>query len=92
MVVLATGHPWEVFGTDRPSTHTEGRAVDLYRVGDELVASGRFDGSPTHRLSREQHDGGLPSLGSPWAFDGHGGRSFTDALHQDHLHISLGRG
>jgi hypothetical protein len=89
VVVLVTGHPWEVFGTDRMSQHTAGRAFDVYRVEDELVASGRHDGSPTQQLARWLFDAGTARLGSPWAFDGFGGRSFTDALHQDHVHIAL---
>jgi hypothetical protein len=45
VVVLDTGHPWEIFGTDRQSDHTRGRAVDIYRVGDRNVVDDRADGS-----------------------------------------------
>lgn len=90
VVVLETGHSREVFGTDRTSRHAEGRAVDVYRVGDRLVIDDRVSGSPTHELVRwlyEQPE--LSEVGSPWALDGFGGRSFSDELHQDHLHIGV---
>lgn len=90
IAVLVTGHPLEVFGTDRTSRHTRGRAFDIYRVDGELVASGRHDGSATKELSRWLYDAGIPELGTPWAFTGRrGGKSFTDAVHQDHLHIGV---
>ncbi|HZW45071.1 MAG TPA: hypothetical protein VFF32_11890 [Dermatophilaceae bacterium] len=40
-------------------------------------------------LSRWLFDHGLPELGSPWAFDGYGGRSFTNVVHTDHLHLGF---
>lgn len=91
VVVLSTGHPWEVFGTQRQSDHTRGGAVDVYAVDGELVVAQRADGTPAHELSRWLFDSGVPGLGSPWAFDGFGGRSFTDVVHQDHLHVAVGR-
>jgi hypothetical protein len=90
VVVLETGHSREVFGTDRTSRHAEGRAVDLYRVGDELVIEDRDAGSATHELVRWLYDQPeLSEVGSPWALDAFGGRSFSDELHQDHLHIGV---
>jgi hypothetical protein len=90
VVVLDTGHSREVFGTDRISRHAEGRAVDLYRIGDTLVIEDREVGSPTHELVRWLYDQPeLSEVGSPWALDRFGGRSFSDELHQDHLHIGV---
>ena len=31
----------------------------------------------------------VKQIGSPWALDGFGGRSFTDIVHQDHIHIAI---
>jgi hypothetical protein len=31
----------------------------------------------------------ISNLGAPWAFDGAGGRSFTDPVHHDHLHLGV---
>lgn len=93
VVVLDTGHPWEIFGTDRQSKHTMGQAVDIHWIGDEdgrLVIQDRQEGSATHELVRWIYDQPeLSEVGSPWALDGFGGRSFTDQLHQDHLHIGV---
>ena len=94
VVVLITGHSWNVFGTDRPSKHSEGRAVDLHRLAADgpLVIEDRSTGSPTHDLVRWLYDQPeVAEIGSPWALDGFGGRSFTDDLHQDHLHIGTYR-
>lgn len=90
VVVLSTGHPFEVFGTERQSLHTKGRAVDIYRVGERLVIDDREEGSATYRFLEwfyEQPEAG--QIGAPWALDGFGGRSFTDVVHQDHLHVSV---
>lgn len=94
VVVLSSGHPWDVFETGRQSSHTRGHAVDVYRLGDELVVDGRAaTGTRTHQTVQWLFDTPqVSNLGSPWRLDGHGGRSFTDAVHQDHLHVSASVG
>ena len=92
VVTLSQGHPYEVFGTNRQSDHTRGRAVDIYRLGDTLVIDGRAEGSVVHQTVQwlyQQPE--IRQIGSPWALDGVGGKSFTDRLHQDHLHIAVAR-
>lgn len=92
VVTLSQGHPYEVFGTNRQSDHTRGRAFDIYRLGDTLVIDGRAQGSMIHQTVQwlyQQPE--IRQIGSPWALDGVGGRSFTDRLHQDHLHIAVSR-
>lgn len=89
VLVFSEGHPEHVFGTDRLSDHTRGRAVDVYRVGDTDVSDDRGKGSPTHAtvewlLERDE----VGQVGSPWNLDGRKKRSFTDVVHQDHLHIA----
>lgn len=90
VVVLATGHPHHVFETDRTSHHTTGRAVDIYRVGDRNVIDDRHQGSATRALVEWllQHPD-VRQVGSPWDLDGSSSRSFTDAVHQDHLHVAV---
>ncbi len=88
VLVLGRGHPYRVFATESVSRHSVGQAMDVYEVGGQLVVDSRFEGSPTWNLARELYDRGTRSIGSPWAFDGFGGRSFTDDVHQDHLHIT----
>ncbi len=90
VVTFSTGHPWEVFGTARQSDHSRGLAVDIYRLGPDLVIDQRQTGSRVHQFVQwlyQQPE--VRQIGSPWALDGRGGRSFTDALHQDHLHIAV---
>lgn len=91
VVVFETGHPYNVYGTDRMSDHMRGRAVDLYRVGGELVIEGRAsETSTTHEAVQTIYDdAAAPVVGSPWALDEYGGRSFTDAVHLDHIHLAI---
>jgi hypothetical protein len=90
--VLESGHPINVFGTDRLSDHTRGRAVDIHRIADRLVIDDREEGSATDRAVAWLYEvDAAPIVGSPWALDGFGGRSFTDAVHQDHLHVAVPR-
>lgn len=92
VIVFDTGHPWEVFGTDRQSDHSRGLAVDLYRIDDNLIIDDREIGSKTHSFVTWLYEqGDVRQIGSPWALDGRGGRSFSDALHQDHIHIGVHR-
>jgi hypothetical protein len=88
VLVLGRGHPYHVFATESVSRHSVGQAMDVYAVGGELVVDSRFEGSPTWTLANDLFLNGIGSIGSPWAFDGFGGRSFTDDVHQDHLHIT----
>ncbi len=88
VLVLHRGHPYHVFATAKVSRHSVGEAMDVYAVDDRLVVDSRYEGSPAWSLSRQLFDAGTGSIGSPWAFDGVGGRSFTDDVHQDHLHIT----
>lgn len=90
VVTLSAGHSWEIYGTPRQSDHSRGLAVDIYRLGERLVIDDRTPGSFTHDVVAwlyEQPE--VARMGSPWALDGFGGRSFTDALHQDHLHVAV---
>lgn len=91
VVTITTGHPHHVFETDRISHHTLGRAVDIYRVGDRLVVDDRGPDSATRALVEWLYEHELVhQVGSPWDLDGDvNRRSFTDAVHQDHLHIAV---
>lgn len=86
VAVLSSGHPFNVFATDRQSNHSRARAVDVYAVDGQLVALQRVDGSPAHQLAGWLYDSGVRELGSPWLF---GTGSFTDVVHSDHLHIGF---
>jgi hypothetical protein len=91
VVVLATGHPHNVFETDRLSHHTVGQAVDINRIGGRLVIEDRDPDSVTRAtvewLLSQPH---VLQVGSPWDTDGEGSpRSFTNEVHQDHIHLAV---
>lgn len=92
VVALSSGHPFHVFGTDRQSKHTMGRAVDVYLLDGDRIVDLREEGSAAHELVEwlyEQPE--VSEVGSPWALDDFGGRSFTDIVHQDHIHVGVVR-
>jgi hypothetical protein len=91
VTVLVTGHPRNVFGTNRRSNHNAGRAVDLYAVAGDPVVGQRNRGSAAYQLTAWLDQAGPTELGSPWRFAGGGARSFTNTVHQDHIHIGFDR-
>lgn len=87
LTVLSTGHPPRVWATPRTSAHTVGFAADIYAVGGELVVRQRQRGSKAYRLVEAFLAGGAAQVGSPWVLPPGGRRSFTDVVHEDHLHV-----
>ena len=81
--ILDSGHPPNVWATRRRSAHSVGYAADIYKVDGRLVIDQRAVGSPAHKLASALASRAT-QLGSPWLF---GPGSFTDAVHQDHLHF-----
>ncbi len=85
---FVSGHAYYVAGTDRPSNHAFGRAVDIPWVDGRAV-------TPDNAAARQAAEEPLaltgalrPSeLGTPWADLVPLPGAFTDAAHQDHLHI-----
>lgn len=93
VTVLRGGHPPNVFGTSRISNHTQGRAVDVWRTGGQAVVStGAGRGPARAVLLAAAADRRTRQTGSPAGsdLDGVGRRSFTDLVHQDHLHLAVG--
>jgi len=90
VIVLRTGHPHNVFGTDRVSNHTVGRAVDIHEAGSELVIDSHDTTSSIYALSAwlvSRHD--IREFGSSWRFDDAVAHNFTDEVHHDHLHVGV---
>jgi hypothetical protein len=85
------GHPINVFGTPNRSAHSVGRAVDIWAVGDRPVVQQRDDeSSVAYQVAEALFEARrVHRLGAPWAFDGAGGRSWTDPVHLDHLHLGV---
>ena len=90
VVVLQTGHSYNVFGTDRVSNHSVGRAVDIYMLERELVVDSHDTASDFYVLSEwivSRRD--IREFGSPWRFPGAVAHNFTNEVHHDHLHIGV---
>ena len=85
---FVTGHSYYVAGSTRPSNHSFGRAVDIGTVNGQLV-------SPANPAAREAAlaAASLPTplrpseIGSPFAELEQLPGLFSDAAHQDHLHL-----
>ena len=90
VTVLATGHPHNVFASESVSNHTAGRGVDIWAVDSVPVVSQRDPSGALRALVAELLADGVTELGSPWDLDGPGvGASFTNTVHQDHLHLAF---
>lgn len=85
---LITGHSTYVKGTTRVSNHASGRAVDILGVDGVAV-------SPSNETAREVMEAVLTldppllpdEVGGPWVIWTGSRSSFTNADHQDHIHI-----
>ena len=84
---LISGHPVNVWETDRISAHSQGLAADIYAVDGELVAQQRGTGTAANQMAAELLAGGAVQVGSPLPVLEAGVRSFTDGVHQDHVHV-----
>jgi hypothetical protein len=89
---FVSGHSYYVAGTNRPSNHAFGRAVDIGTINGELVS--RANGAARQAALALAS---LPAplrpdeVGSPFAdLSGLPGL-FSDADHQDHLHLGFDR-
>lgn len=93
VAVLRTAHPYNVFGTDRVSEHTQGRAVDVWRIGGQPVVSTGAGSGPAGQVLRDAYaDSRLSQAGSPVGSDLDGPRrrrSFVNLVHKDHLHLAV---
>lgn len=87
VTVLRTGHPRNVWATNRASAHASGYAADVYAVDGRLVVRQQQSGSGAERLVAAFVAGGAWQVGSPWVIGPAKKRSFTDRVHQDHVHL-----
>ena len=87
VAVLKTGHPPNVWATDTPSAHSLGLAADVWSVGGSPVLNQRETGSKAFALAESFVAGGALQVGSPWTFTTDGYSTFTDDVHQDHIHV-----
>ncbi|WP_312018579.1 hypothetical protein [Streptomyces sp. I05A-00742] len=87
--VLRSGHPRNVFDTDRPSDHPPGRAFDVWAIDGRAVAAPRTPRALVEAFMRAAADAGSYNVGGPVALPG--GLFFSDATHHDHVHVGFDR-
>lgn len=87
VAVIRSGHPPNVWATMTPSAHSAGNAVDIYSVDGRPVVTQTQEGSAAFELASELVGGGAAQVGSPWILGAGGSQSFTDDVHQDHIHL-----
>jgi len=85
--VLKSGHPVNVWATSTPSAHSAGAAADIYAVDGRPVIAQTQEGSAAFGLASGLVAGGATQVGSPWVLGAGGSQSFTDEVHQDHIHL-----
>ncbi|MCX6465172.1 MAG: hypothetical protein NTW05_16505 [Pseudonocardiales bacterium] len=85
--VLVSGHPGTVFPTTRVSNHTVGRAVDIRAIDGRPVAEIPRDDPVLTAFMAAAGAAGATEVGGPILPAGAG--FFTDAVHQDHLHVGI---
>lgn len=83
--VAVTGHPGTVFPTTRLSNHAVGRALDIRGVDGRPV--GRAESERALAVMTAAARAGATEVGGPITVDGPG--FFTDAVHQDHIHVGI---
>lgn len=86
--VLRSGHPIRVFGTDRISDHTVGRAADVWAIDGRPVIERGPDGVVSGFM-RAALAVGAYQVGGPLDLDGAGASTFSDDTHQDHVHLGF---
>jgi hypothetical protein len=84
---IASGHPTEVIASGRPSTHAVGLAADIYVIGGDTVSPRSPVVLNAVRWLSTRPE--VAHLGSPWEL---GPRTFTDPVHQDHIHLGVAPG
>ncbi|MCY7402630.1 MAG: hypothetical protein LH477_17055 [Nocardioides sp.] len=78
-----------MFGTDRASRHSQGRAVDLVRVDGIMVTDPAMPRETLETVTTLAGRLGATEVGGPFDLNGPGRGYFTDAVHLDHLHVAV---
>jgi hypothetical protein len=88
--VVRSGHPIDVFGTDRPSDHPRGRAFDVWRLDGHEVVDPGTPRSLVEGFMRAAAAAGSYNVGGPWQLTGGAAdQFFTDNTHHDHVHAGF---
>ncbi|MCX4744591.1 hypothetical protein OG455_03480 [Kitasatospora sp. NBC_01287] len=89
--VVRSGHPLDVFGTDRPSDHPLGRAFDVWRINGRAVVDPSTPTDLVDGFMRAAAAAGSYNVGGPRQLSGGAtpNQFFTDDTHHDHVHIGF---
>jgi hypothetical protein len=85
--VIRSGHPIDVFGTDRPSDHPKGRAFDTWQIDGHAVVSPSTPRSLVTSYMRAAENLGSYNVGGPYKLSGPA--YFSDRTHHDHVHAGF---
>ncbi|GGU73696.1 hypothetical protein GCM10010211_44610 [Streptomyces albospinus] len=89
--VVRSGHPLKVFGTDRPSDHPRGRAVDVWRIDGHAVVDPGTSRALVEEFMRAAAGAGSYNVGGPLQLSGGAAdQFFSDDTHRDHVHMGFG--
>jgi len=89
--VVRSGHPLDVFGTNRPSDHPRGRAFDVWRIDGHRVVDPATSRTLITAFMRAAAAAGSYNVGGPVLLSGGAtpNQFFSDATHHDHVHIGF---
>ncbi|MFB6721404.1 hypothetical protein ACFCV3_14625 [Kribbella sp. NPDC056345] len=85
--VIRSGHPINVFGTDRPSDHPRGRAFDTWQIDGHAVVSPTTSRSLISSYMKASERVGSHNVGGPVVLSG--AAFFSDQTHHDHIHAGF---
>ncbi|MEU3502770.1 hypothetical protein ABZ726_19095 [Streptomyces hundungensis] len=89
--VVRSGHPLDVFGTDRPSDHPLGRAFDVWRIDGHAVVDPATSRTLITAFMRAAAAAGSYNVGGPVQLTGGAtaNQFFSDDTHHDHVHVGF---
>jgi hypothetical protein len=87
--VVRSGHPTYVFGTDRISDHTYGRAFDTWRIDGHPVVDPTTPRRLVTGYMLAVAEAGSYNVGGPYAMTYGDTSFFSDATHHDHVHAGF---
>ncbi|MFF4183466.1 hypothetical protein ACFYZ9_09770 [Streptomyces sp. NPDC001691] len=89
--VVRSGHPLDVFGTDRPSDHPLGRAFDVWRIDGHAVVDPATSRTLITAFMRAAAAAGSYNVGGPVQLSGGAtaNQFFSDDTHHDHVHVGF---
>ncbi|WBQ08008.1 hypothetical protein [Kribbella sp. CA-293567] len=82
--VIRSGHPLNVFGTNRPSDHPRGRAFDTWQINGRAVVDPATPRTLITNYMRASAATGSHNVGGPYQLPG--ATYFSDQTHHDHIH------